>query len=61
MIAVDIFAIFPVLPHFDFSICLKRRIVGHYRHIEKKIHSKNAQKQRFCLTEFRDCDYMAFD
>jgi len=56
MIAVDGFAIFPVLPHFDFSICLKRRIVGHYRHIEKKIHSKNAQKQRFCLTEFRDCD-----
>lgn len=41
--------------------CPKRRIVGHYRHIEKKIHSKNAQKQRFCLTEFRDCDYMAFD
>jgi len=39
--------------------CPKRRIVGHYRHIEKKIHSKNAQKQRFCLTEFRDCDYTA--
>jgi len=41
--------------------CPKRRIVGHYRHIEKKIHSKNAQKQRFCLTEFRDCDYTAHD
>ena len=49
MIAVDGFAIFPVLPHFDFSICLKRRIVGHYRHIEKKNTFKKCPKTKILL------------